>query len=136
VEANRPRRRGARAPDRGRAGILAGARRRPRRGLRRGHVLGGILRADDAPASRHEGTALADYAIFGPPSGPLPSSAGYLDINVVQAREIRTPVGEATVAGQDRLGRALWRLTIDTIEVLGLFVVIDREFRPAGCRGG
>jgi hypothetical protein len=48
------------------------------------------------------------------------------------AREIRTPVGEALVAGQDRVGRALWRLIIDTVELPGLCVVVDRGFRPVG----
>jgi hypothetical protein len=38
----------------------------------------------------------------------------------------------ALVAGQDQNGLALWRLTVDAIELLGLHVVIDRQFRPAG----
>jgi hypothetical protein len=95
------------------------------------HVPCELRRADDASASRHEGTAMAYYANFGPLSGPLLSSAGYFAIEVLQVCEVRIPIGMALVTGQDRDGRALWRLTIDTIELPELFVVIDRQFRPA-----
>ena len=80
---------------------------------------------------------MAYYARFGPKSGPLRFAAGYYGIGVIHARETRTPIGEALVAGQDRDGRALWRLTIDTIDLPWRFVVIDRQFRPAqqGGRG-
>jgi hypothetical protein len=86
---------------------------------------------DASPTSRRERDAMAGYAKFGPLSGPLRSDAGYCGIGVYPDRRGRTPIGTALVAGQDEDGRALWRLTIDTIELPGSWVVVDREFRPA-----
>jgi hypothetical protein len=74
---------------------------------------------------------MAYYAKFGPDSGPLRSRAGYCGIGVLQSRESHTLIGVALAAGQDQNGLALWRLTIDTIDLPGLYVVVDREFRPA-----
>jgi hypothetical protein len=74
---------------------------------------------------------MAYYTNVGPLSGPLLSSAGYFAIGVLQARQVHTPIGTALVAGQDQAGLALWRLTIDQVELPGLWVVVDREFRPA-----
>ena len=71
------------------------------------------------------------YTNVGPLSGPLLSRACYCGIGVFQSREARTPIGEALIAGQDEDGRSLWRLTIDHVELPGLYLVIDREFRPA-----
>jgi hypothetical protein len=71
------------------------------------------------------------YTNVGPLSGPLLSSAGYIAIGVLPARQAQTPIGTALVAGRDEDGRALWRLTIDPIELAGLWVVVDRGFRPA-----
>jgi hypothetical protein len=68
----------------------------------------------------------------GPLSGPLRYNPGFFAIEVTQSQGTRTPIGRALVAGQDQNGLALWRLTIDTIDLPGLYVVIDREFRPAG----
>jgi hypothetical protein len=70
----------------------------------------------------------------GPRSGPLLSGTGYLAIRVLHARRASTPIGAALVAGQgqDAEGRVLWRLTIDTLELPGFWIVVDREFRPAG----
>jgi hypothetical protein len=73
---------------------------------------------------------MAYHTNVGPLSGPLLSSAGYLAIRVLQARQAHTPIGVALVAGQDQNGWSLWRLTIDGIELPGLYVVINREFRP------
>ncbi len=72
------------------------------------------------------------YTNVGPLSGPLLSRAGYCGIGVFPARENHTPIGVAVIVGPDEDGRSLWRLTIDHVELPGLFVVIDREFRPAG----
>jgi hypothetical protein len=73
------------------------------------------------------------YTDVGPLSGPLLSGTGYLAIRVLHARRAPTPIGAALLAGQgrDAAGRALWRLTIDTIDLPGFWVVVDREFRPA-----
>jgi hypothetical protein len=74
---------------------------------------------------------MAYYTNLGPLSGPLLGSAGYFAIGVLSARQAYTPIGTALVAGRDENGLALWRLTIDTTELPGLWVVVDREFRPA-----
>ncbi len=74
---------------------------------------------------------MAYYTNVGPLPGPLLVSAGYFAIGVLQARQAYTPIGMALVAGQDENGLALWRLTIDTFELPGFWVVVDREFRPA-----
>jgi hypothetical protein len=42
----------------------------------------------------------------------------------VRETEVAMPIGP------DADGVALWRLTIRDVEVTGLWVVIDREFRP------
>ncbi len=75
---------------------------------------------------------MAYFTNVGPLSGPLLSGAGYFAIGVLTSRKVFTPVGVALVAGNNEDGLALWRLSIDTLELPGLWVVIDREFRPAG----
>jgi hypothetical protein len=70
------------------------------------------------------------FAGIGPRYGPLPHEAGFFAIPILGAREDRNPIGEAVLAGHDDNGLALWRLTIDGIELSGLCVVIDREFWP------
>jgi hypothetical protein len=74
---------------------------------------------------------MAYYANFGPVSGPLLSRAGYHAVRILPDRGTHVPIGVALAEGQDQDGRALWQLTVDTVELPGLFVVIDREFRPA-----
>jgi hypothetical protein len=76
---------------------------------------------------------MALYTDVGPLSGPRLSGTGYLAIRVLHARRAPTPIGAALRAGQGRgaEGRVLWRLTIDTIELPGFWVVVDRAFRPA-----
>ena len=73
---------------------------------------------------------MAYYTNAGPLSGPLPHRAGYFAIGVFQDRASRTPIGVALVMGEDQDGVALWRLTIDEFELPGLYVAVDREFRP------
>jgi len=73
---------------------------------------------------------MAYYTNVGPLSGPLHSRAGYLAIGVLQARKANTTIGTAVMAGKDDGGLALWRLTVDTFDLPGLWVVVDREFRP------
>jgi hypothetical protein len=75
---------------------------------------------------------MAYYTNVGPLTGPLLAGAGYFAIGVFPARDTQIPIGMALANGRDQNGLALWRLTIDTIELPGLFVAIDREFRPAG----
>jgi hypothetical protein len=75
---------------------------------------------------------MAYYTNVGPPSGPLLSRAGYFAIAVLHARQAYAPIGTALTDGPDEDGLALWRLTINEAEVPGLWIVLDREFRPAG----
>ncbi len=79
---------------------------------------------------------MAYYTNVGPLSGPLLASAGYYAIGVLQAPQCHTPIGTALAAGKDANGLALWRLTIDQMELTGLYVAIDREFRPTGSTVG
>jgi hypothetical protein len=76
---------------------------------------------------------MAYFANVGPIAGPFRSGAGYHAIGVLPAREVRTSIGLALAAGQDQHGRSLWRLSIDTSDLPGLYVIVDREFRPAVC---
>jgi hypothetical protein len=71
------------------------------------------------------------YANFGPASGPIRSDSSYHAIGVLQSPEARIPIGVALAVGQDQDGRMLWRLSIDTLELPGLYLVIDRAFWPA-----
>jgi hypothetical protein len=89
-----------------------------------------LLPADAARGSEQE-TAMAYHTNVGPLTGPLLASAGYFAIGVLSAPQAHTPIGTALVTGQDQEGLARWRVTIDEIELPGLWVVIDREFRPS-----
>lgn len=40
------------------------------------------------------------------------------------------PIGMAMSAGPNGVGVAVWRLIVRKAEVPGLWVLIDREFRP------
>jgi hypothetical protein len=52
-------------------------------------------------------------------------------IGVLETRAHPVPIGIATVVGWDEDGVALWKLTVRGAEVPGLWVVVDRESRPA-----
>jgi hypothetical protein len=72
------------------------------------------------------------HANIGPESGPLK----YRDrptgsIGVLQAPGNHTPIGMASCRGWDDQGRAVWTITIRGQPIEGLWVIIDREFRPA-----
>jgi hypothetical protein len=43
------------------------------------------------------------------------------------------PIGTALYAGRDVGGLATWRLLVRGVELAGLWIVVDREFRPASC---
>jgi hypothetical protein len=81
------------------------------------------------------GDGMAYCTNVGPRSGPLRLAAGYCAVSVFLERVTRTPIGEALAVGEDEDGLALWRLTVGEIELPGLFVAIDREFRPVGGDG-
>jgi hypothetical protein len=42
------------------------------------------------------------------------------------------PIDMALRVGRDDAGRALWALTVDGDDLPGRWVVVDREFQPAG----
>jgi hypothetical protein len=72
---------------------------------------------------------MAYHTYVGPLSGPLLAKAGYMAIAVLAAPQARKPIGTALATGEDGDGLALWRITFDAVELPGLYVVIDREFR-------
>jgi hypothetical protein len=74
---------------------------------------------------------MAYYTNVGPNSGPLLARAGYYAIGVLPASQAKTLIGTAVVIGKDQDGRALWRLTVEDVDLPGRFVAIDRAFRPA-----
>ena len=51
-------------------------------------------------------------------------------IGVLEALGKSMPIGRATSVGWGLDGVTVWRLTIDHVELPGVWVVIDREFRP------
>jgi hypothetical protein len=68
------------------------------------------------------------YADAGPVRGPFLHRDVPGAIGVLEARDSHLPVGMALCTGRNFAGVALWRLLIDEIELLGRWVVIDREF--------
>jgi hypothetical protein len=71
------------------------------------------------------------FSSMGPRSGPILWRNGLAAIGVLEALGARMPIGMALSAGSDENGLALWTLTVGGDEVPGLWVVMDREFRPA-----
>jgi hypothetical protein len=76
------------------------------------------------------------FTTFGPERGPIFWKDGYGAIGVVSTLEPETlrermPIGMALGGAWDDQGRATWRLIVGKVELLGLWVVVDREFRPA-----
>jgi hypothetical protein len=59
--------------------------------------------------------------------GQLPSS-----ISVLEDRMQCMPSGEATRRDWDQNGLAVWTLRIGKEEIPGRWVIVDREFVPAG----
>ena len=73
------------------------------------------------------------FTNVGSPSGPILERHGFYAIPILPDPHARSPIGFAPATGRDRDGRALWRLTIQDLEVLGRWVVVDRQVRPAPC---
>ena len=67
----------------------------------------------------------------GPFRGPLLHRIWPDAIGVIEDLEKPIPVGMTLCVGRDDAGRALWALTVDSDDVPGRWVVIDREFQPA-----
>jgi hypothetical protein len=72
------------------------------------------------------------FTVIGPRRGPfLWAQATGATIIVLEAPDRPWPIGTALPVGSDDAGVARWRLTVNGAEVPGLWVVVDREFRPA-----
>ncbi len=72
------------------------------------------------------------FANIGPTRGPVRFGNFPYAIGVLESRGNNMPVGMAFEAGRTDGGLAVWRLVVDGAEVPGLFVIVDREFRPVG----
>jgi hypothetical protein len=72
------------------------------------------------------------FANIGPRSGPILGQHHLVAIGVLQALHDHAPIGMALADGQGEDGLIHWRLTINEAELPGLWIVVDREFRPAG----
>jgi len=57
--------------------------------------------------------------------GDVPGSIG-----VLEALDKFMPIGEASCRTHDDKGLAVWTLRIGKQEILGRWVIVDREFKP------
>jgi hypothetical protein len=71
------------------------------------------------------------FTNVGPERGPVVYGTVPGAIGVLEDLDKPMPVGMALRVGRDDAGRALWALTVDSDDVPGRWVVIDREFQPA-----
>jgi hypothetical protein len=71
------------------------------------------------------------YASAGPARGPLRYGEVPGAIGVLEALDGPMPVGRALCIGWDPAGLAVWALAVDGDELLGRWLVIEGEFRPA-----
>ena len=53
-------------------------------------------------------------------------------VGVHESHEVGMPIGMALPKSRDANGAGLWKLTVHGVELEGLWVVVNREFRPAG----
>lgn len=74
---------------------------------------------------------MAYFTNVGPDSGALRYYAAPGAIDVLSSRDDSIRVGMALPVRNDATGVTLWRLTVHGAELPGLYVVVDREFRPA-----
>jgi hypothetical protein len=93
---------------------------------------GGRQAATPSPSDRSGNRCMARYfATGGPARGPYLDQDATATIGVLRAPDKLMPIGVAMPIGPDGAGVARWRLTVHGAVVPGLWVVIDREFRPA-----
>jgi hypothetical protein len=71
------------------------------------------------------------FTEVGPASGTLLYRDACSPVAIVRGRDEPTVIGRAKCVGWMGGGEALWWLRIDRADMPGLWVVIDREFRPA-----
>jgi hypothetical protein len=67
----------------------------------------------------------------GPRSGPIRHRDRLDAIGVLLAPDNHSPIGMALATSWDEEGRSLFRLTVHGAELPGMWIVVDREFRPA-----
>jgi hypothetical protein len=72
------------------------------------------------------------YADAGPALGLVMYGETRATIGVLEAPGDASPVGLACCAGWDAGGLAVWRLVVRGAELRGRWIIVDREFRPAG----
>jgi hypothetical protein len=71
------------------------------------------------------------YASAGPVLGLAMFGDTSHAIRVLESPDNPVSVGIASCVGFDAAGVAIWRLVIRGAELIGRWIVIDREFRPA-----
>ena len=71
------------------------------------------------------------YTNAGPVQGPFLYRDAPKAIDVFDAPDDPTPIGTALCLGSNRVGVAVWKLTLNDTELPGHWVVIDRKFVPA-----
>jgi hypothetical protein len=70
------------------------------------------------------------FANIGPRFGPIMGRQRLVAIAVLQAPDDLTPIGVALAIGRADDEVEVWELTVRGVELPGLWVVVDREFRP------
>jgi hypothetical protein len=73
---------------------------------------------------------MAYYASIGPDSGAIRWNNAFFAVNVVEEPGSKTPIGMALAVSWTTDLVALWELIIDEVELSGLWIMVDREFRP------
>jgi hypothetical protein len=71
------------------------------------------------------------YTNVGPEQGPCLARGVPMIIDVLASPADPAPIGMALSTTPYGIVVTRWRLTIHDVELPGLWVVIDREFRPA-----
>ncbi len=71
------------------------------------------------------------YADCGPILGPMLYKDAPATIGVLESPGAPSPIALAICIGPDPDGVALWRVILDDIELSGLWVIVDNEFRRA-----
>ena len=64
------------------------------------------------------------------PLGPIRYGQTPGSIGVLEAIDKPMPIGEASCRTYDENGLAVWTLRTSKQEILGLWIVVDREFQP------
>ena len=94
-----------------------------------------VMDRNRGPTDCHRGWRVDGMTYFtniGPKNGPfLWRDARGAAIGVLEAPDNHSPIGMALPFGWTKDGVARWRLSVRGAQVPGLFIVVDRQFRPA-----